>query len=329
MKKKYSYLFLIALSFLAVSNSWGQLNITSLSTNFTIDFDGTISGVNNGAYDGTGFDPAPSTGQLDSSAWASTGLSNGDLAFEGTSPGADYTRGASTGGVTTGGFYAFEVAGFDYAMGIQPIGSDFTPGTITLKVTNNSGSPISEVQVDYELWILNDQGRANSLNFSYSTDDSSYTNVVSLDHTSPEAADGSPAWVQNDKSTTITGLTLNNGETLYLRWTGNDSSGSGSRDEFAIDDITVNFVAALSTNESNFKNTAIYAVNNSILIDGLQDGHTTLELYNISGKLVKTNSFNAHGSLQKIKLSESLSKGIYIVRLQTKIGVFSKKIILQ
>ncbi|WP_299275071.1 T9SS type A sorting domain-containing protein [uncultured Psychroserpens sp.] len=322
MKTKI-YLIIVALS---ISNSWAQLSVTATSTDFSIDFDTSISGVNEGAYDGTGFNPAPSTGDLDGNAWEITGFSLGNQAYDATSTSGDMARGSSTGEVASGGLYAFEVAASDFAFGMQPTGSDFTPGTITLKVTNNTGITISDIEIAYEIWNLNNADRANSLNFSYSTDDLFYTDIGALDYTSPEAPNAS-SWVKNDRSTVITGLTLDNGDTLYLRWTGSDESGSAARDEFAIDDITVNFANTLSIDDSNFEKISIYTINNSILIDGLQAGNTLLDVYNILGKLVNTNTFKATGEIQKIELSESLDQGIYIVRLKTEKGILSKKII--
>lgn len=309
-----------------MSNCWAQLSVTAPSMVFSIDFDTSISGVNEGAYDGTGFNPVPSTGDLDGNAWQITGFSSENQAYDATSATGDMARGSSTGMVSGGGLYAFEVAASNFAFGLQPTGSDFTPGTITLKVTNNTGSTISDVEIAFEIWILNNADRANSLNFSYSTDDLSYTDIGALNYTSPEASDAS-SWVQNDRSTIINGLTLNNGDTLYLRWTGSNATGSGARDEFAIDDITVNFSNTLSVDDSNFEETTIYAINSAILIDGLQAGTTSLDLYNFSGKLVRTNTFMATGEIQKIELSESLSQGIYIVHLKTEKGILSKKII--
>ena len=86
--------------------------ISTVNTAYTIDFDNTVSGVNNGQFAGSGFTPSPSAGQLNSNSWAMTGWSNGDLAFGGTqtTSNTDYTRSTSTGGVTTGGVYAFTVS---------------------------------------------------------------------------------------------------------------------------------------------------------------------------------------------------------------------------
>jgi hypothetical protein len=71
-----------------------------------------------------------------------------------------------------------------------------------------------------------------------------YEPLSALDLVSPEAADGSPTWESHarstaDTQTTITGLSISTGGYLYLRWSGDDVSGSGSRDEFALDDVVV------------------------------------------------------------------------------------------
>lgn len=123
-------------------------------------------------------------------------LPNGDLnsnifrimGFDAT---ADLTRGSSNGGVTTGGVYAFNVDGAgNIALGIQPGGSDFTPGTITVVYKNETGTTFTDpITISYNIYVNNDQARGNSFNFSYSTDDVSYTPVASLDYTSPNAAD--------------------------------------------------------------------------------------------------------------------------------------------
>lgn len=190
-------------------------------------------------FDGSGFAPNPATGQLDSDAWRVTGLEDGDGTFGGTYTGNDFALGTSTGGTGQGGIYAFEVATDNYALGVQPGGSDFTPGEFTLRVQNNTGSTIENVYVEYTIWIYNDQGRANSFNFAYSTDDSTYISVPELDYTSDEAAADPVSWESHDRSTTITGLNLNNGGYFYLQWQGVDVSGSGFRDEFALDDVEV------------------------------------------------------------------------------------------
>lgn len=234
---------LLALSCLHLSVtpfSYSQLSLTSTGTNFNINFDASVTNVSNGTFSGSGFISTPTVGQLDAEAWEVIGFSDGSSTFGVGSVTGDFARGVKTGVTTSGGVYAFDVSGSsDFALGVQPIGSDFTPGTMALRIDNNSGSVINTLAIEYEVWIFNDQDRASSFNFSYSTNNSSYTDVSSLDITSVETADLSPTWTQTNRSTVISGLNLADGASFFIRWSGNDVSGSGSRDQFAVDDITV------------------------------------------------------------------------------------------
>ncbi|MBO3115765.1 T9SS type A sorting domain-containing protein [Winogradskyella sp. DF17] len=214
--------------------------ITSENTEFTIDFDNSVTNVNNGTYSGTGFSPTPVAGQLNSNAWSNTGMSDGTLNYDGTNTSGDYARGSSTGGVSTGGFYAFETSTGNFSFGIQPGGSDWTPGNLFLRAQNQTGNTVTEIRVEYTVYINNDQDRSNDFRFFYSDDDASYTNVPSLDVVSPEASDTN-SWVPTTVSETITGLNIQPNDFFYLNWRGDDISGSGSRDEFALDDISVTF----------------------------------------------------------------------------------------
>lgn len=226
--------------------SWGQLSLTDGSPSATIDFSSTITGVSNGPYTGAGFQSIPTVGRLDSDAWAVTGFSDGALAYGGTRTTAntDYTRGSTGIDVSSGGFYAFTGAPQSVtnpSLMIQPGGSDFAPGTLTLRIRNNGVNVMTELAVSYNLFVRNDEGRSNSFNFSYSSDNSTYTQVSILDYTSTIAADAF-GWVQvgtsPSRATTITGLAIAPGDYFYIRWSGADVGGSGSRDEFGLDDIS-------------------------------------------------------------------------------------------
>lgn len=244
IKKIYLLLF-VAFTFFA-QNAWGQASLTNGSPTLTIDFSSTISGVSNGAFTGAGFKSPPTSGQLNSNAWAVTGLSFGTLVFGGTQTTDDFARGAVSIAQTTGGIYAF--TGSPHSAGnpclmIQPGGSDWTPGTLTLRIKNDGTTNITEFEVSYNLFVRNDGAYSNSFNFSYSTDNSSYTSVGALDYSSTAASGGS-SWVQvgtsPSRSTTITSLNIAPGDYFYIRWSGDDVSGSGSRDEFGLDDIEIN-----------------------------------------------------------------------------------------
>ena len=212
-------------------NANAQISLTAIMMPETVDFTG---------FTGTGFTPTPAAGQLDSDTFSVLGLSDGDLAFGGSGTTGDFARGTTTGGVTTGGVYAFNLGGGNMAFGVQPAGSDFTPGELILRVDNNTGDMVDEVEVTYDIIVRNDQGRANSFNFSHGTSSGGpFTAVGALDFTTTETADGAPSFITTNRMTTITGLGLANGASLFLRWTSDDVSGAGSRDEIGIDNIVI------------------------------------------------------------------------------------------
>lgn len=254
-----------------------QLSITSVGSDFTINYETTVDGVNNGQYAGTGFTPSPASGQLDSDAWATTGMSEGSSSFGATKTTGDFARGIASAAVTTGGYYAFQVTTGDYGFGIQPGSDDWTPGSLTLRIINNTGVDIIGFNVSYNIYVRNDQGRGNSFNFSYSSDNITYTPVTSLDYTSPDASTGT-TWITVPKSTTITGISITNGSYFYLRWNGDDVSGSGSRDEFALNDVVINaagsagvsnpasFAANAYSSSRNDLSWSLNASNDSVLI---------------------------------------------------------------
>lgn len=239
------YAALLLFCFLSFnSRTFSQLSITSTGTDFDINFESSAMGINEGPFNSTGFSPNPVSGQIDSDGLIASGFSDGDLQFGDANAINDFARGTSSGGVSTGGIYAFGTSAGNYSIGLQPTGGDFTPGNIVLKVINNTGGAIHSVHFTYDLYVYNDQGRSNSFNSSWSTDNISYNDLPDLDYTSIEAADASPAWVLIQRDTSFN-VSLNNGESLYLKWTGDDVSGSGSRDEFALDNITVNMSSAV------------------------------------------------------------------------------------
>ena len=253
--KLFSKLLLGVFVFLVMGGekSWGQVSLTNGSNTAAINFSNSMPtsvGTNaSTAFTAAGFESNPTTaGRLNSNAWAVTGWSDGSLAFGGTrtTVTTDYTRGSTAAAVITGGFYAFTGSPASVSnptFMIQPGGSDFAPGTMTLKIKNDGTTNITSLAVSYNIYIRNDQARSNSFNFSYSTDDAAYTAVGGLDYTSTAALDAL-GWVivgtAPSRSTTITGLNVAPGSFIYIRWSSADVGGSGSRDEFGLDDISLN-----------------------------------------------------------------------------------------
>jgi hypothetical protein len=189
-------------------------------------------------FAGLGFAPVPAAGQLDSDHWLVTGLSDGVMNFGDTRTTGDFARGSSSGGVGTGGVYAFDT-GLNRILGIQPGTDDFTPGAIRLRLVNTSASSQSTVHIAYKIWYRNDQDRSSYLHLAYSLDCSSFLPVPALDFATPAARDSGPAWHATSRGVTLTGLTIASGGAFCLEWSGDDAGGVSSRDEYGIDDVSV------------------------------------------------------------------------------------------
>jgi hypothetical protein len=278
-----------------------QMNIAALNTAYTINFDGTVGGVGSGVWAGGGFQPVPTTGRLDSDAWAVTGWSNGNLAFGGTqiTASTDYRRGIATGPVAVGGMYAFDDGAGGVlngrALGFQPGSSDWAPGTITLRVQNNTGSTITAFDIAYNVYYRDDQARSSEFNLFTSSDNVTYTQISSQDVVSPAGSAGT-AWVANARAVTVSGLFVPNGQFFYVRWRGADVGGTGTaRDEFALDDISitgraytvVRFAAATSTVSENVGSTTVTAsITNPDPVNA-----TTVDVALTSGDAARINNY--------------------------------------
>ncbi|PID38374.1 MAG: hypothetical protein CSA65_04000 [Proteobacteria bacterium] len=220
---------------LVPETAFAQVDMSTLGQAEVVDFKG---------FTGAGFSATPAAGQLNSNNWRITGLSDGDTTFGGGPyDSGDYAKGASTGNVSGGGVYAFQVpngASTSVALGVQPTGSDFTPGTATLRARNATGALVTSVAFTMRFCLLNNGPRSSSLAVEYSTDDKTYQqvgNIVPL--MTPEAATPNATWICNQTAGTISGLALASSGLLYIRLSSDDASGSGSRDEFGVDWISL------------------------------------------------------------------------------------------
>lgn len=190
-------------------------------------------------FDGSGFAPTPTAGQLDSDIIIATGFSDGSLAYGGTETAGDFARGTSAGGAITGGIYSFETSTGDFALGVQPGGDDFTPGTFEFRIVNTTGAGLSQIAFSADIFINNDNGRSNSLTLLYSTDGSTFIPYPGTS-TINSATTGDSLGFQ--LALDVNGsfpVTVADGAFIYFQVIGDDVSGSGSRDEFAIDNILV------------------------------------------------------------------------------------------
>ena len=198
-------------------------------------------------FDGQGFDVNGAASVLEADRWRIVGLSDGDGSFGSPYLDGDFARGFSPGGVTTGGVYAFDVddsTAVDRALGIQPSGADLTPGAIELRVANTTGARIGRILVDYALHVRNDGDRGSRLTFSYRLGAGpEFTHVPTLDLITSGIRSADPSWIAASRQVTLNARSLAAGEFLHIRWTHEDHTSSGARDEIALDDIAITALA--------------------------------------------------------------------------------------
>jgi hypothetical protein len=232
------------------------LQIQDLNSLEVITFDEAVSGVMPGAYDASGFSSTPQPGQLNANAFATSGMSDGNSNFGETYTAGDFARGESSVGVTTGGFYAFEVEPNNRAFGFKPTSTDFNPGHITLAVQNQTGTSINRLNLGYDILVLNSQNRSSTLEVAVSTNNIDFSPIDNLNFASPEIQDTSPSWTNTSKEQLDIDLNrlIPNGEYVYVQFSTADDTGSGSRDELAIDNISIGLNRVADTFVIDFDN---------------------------------------------------------------------------
>jgi len=213
------------------------LNVNIQAQALTLTYPGEAVLLDFESYDGSGFNHPASTTQLDSENWAFTGWSDGDLDFLGTATGADHT-GISDGGEIGAGMYLFldPVSG-DHKLWIQPTANEFTPGTLSYRLQNETGQTLYAIHLEFDLTVLNDQERSNSWSTAFSTDNENFNTLENLDYFSPEAMDG--LYSTNHFTADLINVNILPDGYVYFRFTSDDFSGIGSRDEFGLDNISV------------------------------------------------------------------------------------------
>lgn len=154
-----------------------------------------------------------------------------------------------TGASTTGDTYSYgAAASTDRALG------QLRSGTLIplfgASFANNTGSTITSLAIAYdgEQWRLGTASRVDTMNFEYSLDATdlvtgTWTNVASLNFGTPDtvtptgARNGNAAADRTNLSATITGLSLVNGSTFWIRW--NDTDATGADDGLAVDNFSL------------------------------------------------------------------------------------------
>ena len=205
-----------------------------------INFSDETPGVVAAEFNGSGLSHPPDIGQLNAEAWQITGFSDGDQMFGQVETTGDLARGASGGGVSTGGVYAFVVEPENVALGVQPTASDFQPGSIALKLAAPDAR-LESVEIAYSIWHFNDQDRSTVWRLEWSADGSVWMDTGTDPLASPATSDPDPQWISVRQSMTLARSEIIALEWLYLRWIAVDGDGTGARDECALDDIMIAF----------------------------------------------------------------------------------------
>ena len=229
-------------------------------------------------YTGAGLAPAASqttqsTGTLNSNVWLITGMSDAQPGFGGTVGTGDYGRGNITTNPTTGGVYAATV-GAGKGMAFQPTGTDFTEGAnshVTLRLANTSGADWTGITVNFDWIYRNNEARSDTLNFSWSTDGTTYTTISAVQLVTALTADSTTFTSVTNSALALTGASVANNGFLYLRWAHTAASGSGSRDEVGIDNVSVNVADAGASSVS---------VNDVSIVEG--DSGTTVLTFTVT-----------------------------------------------
>lgn len=212
------------LLFCLTSLSLAQVSITSTATPYTQNFN-----------------------TLRATAGTSATLPTGWRLLEtGTNANTSYTAG--NGSATTGDTYSFGTGtATERALGTLLSGS--LNSTVGVQIRNSTGQTVTSLTISYtgEQWRCGATGRADQLDFQYSTSATSlstgtWINADGLDFSSPSttttgAKDGNAAANRTAKSLVITGLSIANNTNFWLRWT--DLDASGADDGLAIDDFSI------------------------------------------------------------------------------------------
>ncbi len=159
------------------------------------------------------------------------------------------TYAADNGGSNGGNTYSYGATGSsERAFGA--IASNSKQPTLGAKITNNTGGVLTELAIQYvgEQWRRGDGLMPDTLAFDYSTtatglaDDTGWTNVLALDLTSPvtsgatgSALDGNLPANQTVVSAILTGISIPNGASFWIRW--RDVNINGADDGLAIDNV--------------------------------------------------------------------------------------------
>jgi hypothetical protein len=221
---------LLFITLLACFTGWGQLSITSTGTAYTQYFDAfgsspTASLPTGFRVNGNGVSPSWTTG---TTATTAAGWTSGSLALTGTSTGGTYN-------------FANVASSTDRALGFLTSGSYVSPNSIILRITNNTGVTVTNLNISFDYEKYRAGTRAWNLTFFHGNT----VNPTIAETTGDQAyaVDGANAVVNPPTSITKTialaGLSIANGTDYYLKWTSTGLAGSTNSQGIALDNFSI------------------------------------------------------------------------------------------
>ena len=152
--------------------------------------------------------------------------------------------GTNTGSGTGGGKYSYGNSGsgatFDGSIGFLPSSSRAIYADISF--TNSSGVTLSQLDISYvgEQWRTASGGRINGWSVSYSINGGSFTDLNDLTYLGVNTGSTGAGLVNvQNLSTTVSDLSIANGDVFTIRFFGDNGTGGGSRQGVAIDDFSL------------------------------------------------------------------------------------------
>ncbi|MCB2409139.1 T9SS type A sorting domain-containing protein [Hymenobacter lucidus] len=130
----------------------------------------------------------------------------------------------------------------DRGLGFLSSGSYSSPRSILLAVQNTSGSTLTDLAVAYDVEKYRLGARAFEWQFFTSPDGSAWTQLTALTQSyAADATTGAPVNPPTSvsKTTTLTGLNLASGSTIYLRWSYVGSGGSTNGQGLGLDNLVL------------------------------------------------------------------------------------------
>lgn len=212
--------------------SWGQVSITSTGTAFTENFDGM----------GTSGTATLPSGFKIGTDWSS-GTTATTLAYGTTGTGA--VTGTSSGGTIN---WANGITGSatDRSLGFLTSGSFSSPRSVIYAFTNNTGATITSLTIAFDYEKSRSGSRAFGWTFFHGN--TSTATVAATGGDQAYVADANNTTIYNPptttiKSFTVSGLSIAEGTTYYLRWTYTGSGGSTNSQGLSIDNFSITATA--------------------------------------------------------------------------------------